>query len=109
MADLNVERKKHHNVWPWVVGLLVVLLAVWAFAEWNDDEDALAGQADAELIDADPLADEPLEANVLDDDPLEADPLEADPLEADPFETEAETAADVADDADAELEEDYAP
>lgn len=27
MAEINVERKK--NVWPWIVGLMVLLLAIW--------------------------------------------------------------------------------
>lgn len=37
MAEINVERKK--NVWPWVVGLIVLLLAIWAvMALMNTDE-----------------------------------------------------------------------
>lgn len=37
MAEINVERKK--NVWPWVVGLIVLLLAIWGvMALMNTDE-----------------------------------------------------------------------
>ncbi|MDQ3289207.1 MAG: hypothetical protein M3Q42_13330 [Pseudomonadota bacterium] len=38
MAEINVERKK--NVWPWIVGLIVLLLAIWAVAEIMGDDDA---------------------------------------------------------------------
>lgn len=37
MAEINVERKK--NVWPWIVGLIVLLLAIWGAMElMNTDE-----------------------------------------------------------------------
>lgn len=50
MAELNVERKKH-SAWPWIVGLLAVLLALWAFSQMNDGNDAAAtAQASSETI-----------------------------------------------------------
>ena len=36
MANINVERKDP-GVWPWVVGLLVLAILVWAFVELLND------------------------------------------------------------------------
>lgn len=39
MADIDVERKKHGSIWPWILGLLLLALLVWAlFALFGDDE-----------------------------------------------------------------------
>lgn len=35
MADINVERKGP-SIWPWIVGLLVLALLIWAIAEMVD-------------------------------------------------------------------------
>lgn len=43
MAEINVERKK--NVWPWIVGLIVLLLAIWAIAELMDDDTRVRNDA----------------------------------------------------------------
>ncbi len=32
MADINVERKSP-SVWPWVLGLIVLALVIWAVSE----------------------------------------------------------------------------
>ncbi|HWV58323.1 MAG TPA: hypothetical protein VNZ57_12790 [Longimicrobiales bacterium] len=39
MADINVERKSP-SIWPWIVGLLVLALLIWAIAEMVDRGDA---------------------------------------------------------------------
>ncbi|MEX2572412.1 MAG: hypothetical protein WD737_14025 [Gemmatimonadota bacterium] len=39
MADINVERKGP-SVWPWILGLIVLALLVWAFIEMFDAEPA---------------------------------------------------------------------
>lgn len=36
MAEINVERKKHH-AWPWILGLLALALLVWAITAANND------------------------------------------------------------------------
>lgn len=36
MADINVERKKP-GIWPWIIGLIVVALLVWALTRFFDD------------------------------------------------------------------------
>ena len=43
MADINVERKGP-SIWPWIIGLLVLALLIWAIAEMVDtDEGRVAG------------------------------------------------------------------
>ncbi|MEX2581946.1 MAG: hypothetical protein WD766_01655 [Gemmatimonadota bacterium] len=37
MADINVERKGP-SVWPWVIGLLVLALLIWALVEMFEDD-----------------------------------------------------------------------
>jgi hypothetical protein len=40
MADINVERKGP-SIWPWIIGLIVLALLIWALAEMlGDDDDA---------------------------------------------------------------------
>ena len=48
MAEIGVERRRKLGVWPWVVGLLVLALAVWALAEilGQDDGDEIVEQLD---------------------------------------------------------------
>lgn len=41
MADINVERKKHH-AWPWILGLVVLALLVWAIASMTDGDNEVA-------------------------------------------------------------------
>lgn len=38
MADLNVERKGP-SIWPWVIGLLALVLVIWAAAEFLEGGD----------------------------------------------------------------------
>lgn len=38
MADINVERKGP-SIWPWIIGLLVLALLIWALAELLGDDD----------------------------------------------------------------------
>lgn len=37
MAEINVEKKK--NIWPWIIGPIVVLLLIWGAIEWFDKDD----------------------------------------------------------------------
>ncbi len=61
MAKIDIERKK--PVWPWIVGLIVLALVVWAlFALLNDDDDvdpALTPPVATAPVVTDPI--EPLE------------------------------------------------
>lgn len=29
MADIPIERKEHRSVWPWVIGIIVLLIILW--------------------------------------------------------------------------------
>ena len=42
MADINVERKSP-SVWPWVLGLIVLALIIWALSEMFRDGGADTG------------------------------------------------------------------
>ncbi|HYO16027.1 MAG TPA: hypothetical protein VE685_22740 [Thermoanaerobaculia bacterium] len=43
MAEIRVERKRRSSVLPWILGLLVLALAIWAVSELmdNDRDDAV--------------------------------------------------------------------
>ncbi|HEX7119568.1 MAG TPA: hypothetical protein VF212_12310 [Longimicrobiales bacterium] len=50
MADINVERKGP-SIWPWIIGLLVLALLIWAIAEMVDtDEERMAGVQPVEEV-----------------------------------------------------------
>lgn len=40
MADINIERKKA-PVWPWIIGLIILLLLIWLVVRWMGDRDAV--------------------------------------------------------------------
>lgn len=48
MADIRVERKGR-SVWPWIVGLVVLALLIWAVMEMVEGNQA-------EMVDEDPVA-----------------------------------------------------
>lgn len=56
MADINVERKSP-GIWPWIIGLLVLALLIWALVA------VLGGDDEAELAVVDPLATEVTEVD----------------------------------------------
>ncbi len=41
MADINVERKGP-SIWPWIIGLIVLALVIWALAEMFGRDDRRA-------------------------------------------------------------------
>jgi hypothetical protein len=51
VADINVERKQP-SVWPWVIGLIVLALVIWALVEMFGGNDGTAGMD----VDADTTA-----------------------------------------------------
>lgn len=53
MADIDVQRKGP-SIWPWIIGLLVLALIIWAVAEMVDTDDAEL--AETELIEEEPAA-----------------------------------------------------
>lgn len=59
MADIDVQRKGP-SIWPWIVGLIVLALLIWALVEMFDDEADVAGVVDppvaAPVVTPDPAA-----------------------------------------------------
>lgn len=43
MAEINVERKDR-SIWPWILGLLLLLLAIWGLVELLGDDDDVVEQ-----------------------------------------------------------------
>lgn len=43
MADINVERRGP-RVWPWIIGLVVLVLLIWAIAELVDRGEPVPGE-----------------------------------------------------------------
>lgn len=33
MADINVERGNGPSIWPWIIGLIVLALIIWALTQ----------------------------------------------------------------------------
>lgn len=50
MAEIRVERKRKSNIWPWILGLLVAALLVWAITEVVDRDDTPAVVDDAAAL-----------------------------------------------------------
>ena len=50
MADLRIEKKESKSFLPWILGLLLLGLAIWGIAELVG-EDPIEGLADAEVVD----------------------------------------------------------
>lgn len=48
MADIDVERKKA-SIWPWIIGLLVLALLIWALMEMFESDEP-------EVVGTDPVA-----------------------------------------------------
>jgi integral membrane sensor domain MASE1 len=36
MAEINIEKKKN-NIWPWIIGILIVLALLWAFTRYRNN------------------------------------------------------------------------
>lgn len=51
MAEINIEKKK--NIWPWIIGLVLILLLLWGLAEMMDNDD------DVREVPTEPAATEP--------------------------------------------------
>lgn len=46
MADIDVERKGR-SIWPWILGVLLLALLIWAFLELFGDDEAEVAEQDA--------------------------------------------------------------
>jgi hypothetical protein len=42
VAEIRVERQTSRPVWPWLLGLLLLVGVIWAVAEWAEEPDTVA-------------------------------------------------------------------
>lgn len=50
MADIDIERKSV-GIWPWILGLLLLALLIWAAVEWmGDDEEVSTVPVTGDLV-----------------------------------------------------------
>lgn len=45
MAEIRVERKKPTNIWPWIIGLILLALVAWGITSAMHHDDNQAGTA----------------------------------------------------------------
>jgi len=45
MAEIRVERKKTTNIWPWIIGLILLALVAWGITSAMHRDDNRAGTA----------------------------------------------------------------
>jgi hypothetical protein len=55
MADIDIERKGGGSIWPWLLGLLALLLVGWLLWEMFDDDDEVTDPAAAVVEPAAPV------------------------------------------------------
>ena len=41
MAEIHVERKRTTNIWPWIIGLILAALLIWALYSVMDRDDGV--------------------------------------------------------------------
>lgn len=61
MADINIEKKKNNTpIWPWILGALLLIGAIWAIAEMGGDDDReQVAVAEEQYREDDPIVREP--------------------------------------------------
>lgn len=60
MAEIEIQKKKNNNIWPWIIGLIVVAALIWLLAGAFDDDDDVVEQepvsTTAAISDAEPIS-----------------------------------------------------
>ena len=53
MADIPIERKDHKSIWPWIIGIIVLLIILWfLFGRHRNDNTAATTGADTTMMTA---------------------------------------------------------
>ena len=65
MADINVERKGP-SIWPWIIGLIILALLIWALAALldNDDDEVVLDEPVPAVVE-EPIAPAPIAGAAL--------------------------------------------
>ena len=50
MADIPIQRKEGRNIWPMIIGLLVLAAALWVIFARNSGTDTAAARADSAAV-----------------------------------------------------------
>ncbi len=50
MAEIKVERKNKAPIWPWIIGILVLLAIIWFLIEAFEDEEPVYEEAEVEEV-----------------------------------------------------------
>lgn len=51
MAEIPIERKEHRNIWPWIIGIIVLLIILWLlFGRHRNDNTAATGTDTAAMM-----------------------------------------------------------
>lgn len=88
MADINVERKGP-SIWPWIIGLIVLALLIWALVEmFGGDDDAANVAPVADTVGAyqtDTLQQQPMTPDTFGQQPMTGDTMGMQPGMTDTF------------------------
>jgi hypothetical protein len=88
LADINVERKGP-SIWPWIVGLIVLALLIWALVEMfgRDDTVTPVGPLTDTVgaFPADTVRQQPMPLDTVGQEPFGADTLRMQPGVTDTF------------------------
>ena len=49
MAEIKVERKKKAPIWPWIIGILILLGIIWFLVEAFEEEPAYEEMEEVEM------------------------------------------------------------
>lgn len=50
MAEIKVERKNKAPIWPWIIGILVLLGIIWFLIEAFEEEEPVYEEAEIEEV-----------------------------------------------------------
>ena len=50
MAEIKVERKNKAPIWPWIIGILVLLGIIWFLVEAFEEEEPVYEEAEVEEV-----------------------------------------------------------
>lgn len=58
MAEIRVEPKRKAPIWPWIIGILILLGLIWLLLEAFNKDDELERETDERIDEAEDAADE---------------------------------------------------